>query len=186
MGSNGLTSARHDIFANYLAGKYPESYDGQLPPALVYAGSYGLTDLVENLGITAGKLVLSPTRTYAPVVKEILSAYRPRLHGMIHCSGGGQTKVLHFIDHLHVIKDNLFPVPPLFEMIREESGTSWHDMYQVFNMGSRFEIYTDPDTAAGIGKIAGNFGIEARIIGRCEPSGSRELTISSDKGSFHY
>lgn len=186
MGSNGLTSARHDVFAHYLAEKYPESFDPQLPRELVYSGHYQLTDKIGSLGLDAGRLVLSPTRTYAPVISEVLRTIRPEIHGMIHCSGGGQTKVLHFIDQLHVIKDSLFEVPPLFQMIQKESDTPWRDMYQVFNMGSRFEIYTGAGAAEEVIRIADIFGIEARIIGRCEASGSRKLTIGSPYGTFTY
>jgi phosphoribosylformylglycinamidine cyclo-ligase len=194
MGSNGLTSARHDVFAKYIAEKYPETFDGGIPGDLVYSGKRNLTDLVhvkntitgQDLAIPAGKLVLSPTRTYAPVVKEVLKNLRGQVHGMVHCSGGGQTKILHFVNNLHVIKDNLFPVPPLFEMIRSESGTEWKEMYQVFNMGHRLEIYTDEKSAADIIKIARSFNIESKIIGRCEDSGNKKLTISSDAGTFTY
>lgn len=186
MGSNGLTSARHDVFAKYLAGKYPESYDSAVPDELVYSGSKTLLDEVEGSPINAGLLVLSPTRTYAPVIKRILDDMRHRIHGMIHCSGGAQTKVLHFIDRLHVIKDNLFPTPPLFEMIQRESGTDWAEMYKVFNMGSRMEIYVDPADAQTIIDIAGSFGIDARVIGRVEESESTRLTIKSQHGIFEY
>lgn len=186
MGSNGLTSARHDVFAKYLAGKYPESYDSAVPDELVYSGSKTLLDEVEGSPINAGLLVLSPTRTYAPVIKRILDDMRHRIHGMIHCSGGAQTKVLHFIDRLHVIKDNLFPTPPLFEMIQRESGTDWAEMYKVFNMGSRMEIYVDPADAQTIIDIAGSFGIDARVIGRVEESESPRLTIKSQHGIFEY
>lgn len=186
MGSNGLTSARHDVFSYYLGNRYPESYDTSLPNQLVYSGKKRLTDIIEGTGLDAGKLVLSPTRTYAPVVREIIRKYHGSIHGMIHCSGGGQTKVLHFIDDIHVIKDNLFPVPPLFSMIREQSGTDWREMYQVFNMGHRFEIYTDEKTASGIMKIADDFNLESRIIGHCETSDSRKLTIKSEFGTYEY
>lgn len=186
MGSNGLTSARHDVFSKYLAEKYPESYDPALPGDLVYSGSLKLTDTVEGLNITAGKLVLSPTRTYAPVVKQILEEMRGEIHGMIHCSGGGQTKVLHFIDNIHVIKDNLFPLPPLFRLIQEQSGTPWEEMYRVFNMGHRFEIYTNEKTAERITGLASGFNLGARIIGLCEPSDRKKLTIRSEFGKFEY
>jgi phosphoribosylformylglycinamidine cyclo-ligase len=186
MGSNGLTSARHDVFGPYLASKYPESFDSSLPYDLFYSGKLKLTDIVEDLNITAGKLVLSPTRTYAPVIKEILETMRPEIHGMIHCSGGGQTKILHFIDKLHVIKDNLFPLPPLFRIIHEQSGTDWKEMYQVFNMGHRFEIYTMEKNAEAIINIAGEFNLEARVIGHCEAYDKKKLTIASDFGRFEY
>lgn len=186
MGSNGLTSARHDIFAHYLAAKYPESLDVALPYELIYTGKLHLTDLVREIGMNAGRMVLSPTRTYSPVIREVLSKYRPAIHGMVHCSGGGQTKILHFIDNLHVIKDNLFNLPPLFRIIREQSGTEWKEMYQVFNMGHRFEIYTDTDTAEKIIHLAGSFNLDARIIGRCEASPERKLTIKSEYGIFEY
>ncbi|HOW10828.1 MAG TPA: AIR synthase-related protein [Bacteroidales bacterium] len=186
MGSNGLTSARHDVFSSYLAALYPESYDTSIPSGLVYSGKLKLTDLIEGLDVDAGKLVLSPTRTYAPVVIRILEKMKDRIHGMIHCSGGGQTKVLHFIDNLHVVKDNLFPVPPLFRIIREQSGTPWSEMYKVFNMGHRFEIYTDEKTAEEIIGIAAGFSLDARIIGHCEASEIKRLTISSDHGTFSY
>ena len=186
MGSNGLTSARHDVFAKYLAAKYPESYDHAVDSGLVYAGSYRLTDAIEELGVDAGKLVLSPTRTYAPVIRRILEEMRPAIHGMVHCSGGAQTKILHFVDHLHVIKDNMFDTPPLFRIIQEQSGTSWREMYQVFNMGHRMEIYLDEKDAARVVEIAGTFGIEAKIIGRCEAAETKKLTISSHYGEFEY
>ena len=186
MGSNGLTSARHDVFAKYLAEKYPETFDAAVPDDLVYSGSKHLDDAVEGSPVNAGQLVLSPTRTYAPVIKRILDDMRHRIHGMIHCSGGAQTKVLHFIDRLHVIKDNLFPTPPLFEMIQRESGTDWAEMYKVFNMGSRMEIYVDPADAQTIIDIAGSFGIDARVIGRVEESESPRLTIKSQHGIFEY
>ena len=186
MGSNGLTSARHDVFAKYLAEKYPESFDPEVPEELVYSGKMRLTDKIENLGIDAGKLVLSPTRTYAPVIKKILERYRSQISGMIHCSGGAQTKVLHFVDNVHVIKDNMFPVPPLFKMIQEQSGTDWKEMYKVFNMGHRFEIYTSPEVAEEIISISKSFNIDAQIIGRVEPSNSKKLTIVSDKGTYFY
>jgi phosphoribosylformylglycinamidine cyclo-ligase len=186
MGSNGLTSARHDVFHNYLAAKYPESFDPSIQPDLVYSGSLKLTDKISELGIDAGKMMLSATRTYAPLVREVLLRFRPRIRGMIHCSGGGQTKILHFIDNLHIVKDNLFPVPPLFRIIREQSGTPWEEMYSVFNMGHRFEIYTDEKTADEITGIASAFNLDARIIGHCEPSGRKRLTIKSEAGEFTY
>jgi phosphoribosylformylglycinamidine cyclo-ligase len=186
MGSNGLTSARHDVFAKYLAQKYPESFDGAVPQELVYSGSVKLTDDVEGSPINAGKLVLSPTRTYAPVIKAILDEMRSKIHGMVHCSGGAQTKVMHFVENKHVIKDNLFPVPPLFELIHRESGTDWHEMYKVFNMGHRMEIYVKPQDAQAIIDISNRFGIEARIIGRVEDAEQNHLTIVSDKGTFEY
>ena len=186
MGSNGLTSARHDVFSNYLAKKYPESYDYSIPDDLVYSGSLKLTDQVNDLGFNAGKLVLSPTRTYAPVIKKVLETLREKIHGMIHCSGGGQTKILHFIDSVHVIKDNLFSLPPLFRIIQEQSGTQWDEMYRVFNMGHRFEIYTDPESAEKIISIASGFNLDAKIIGHCESSSSKKLTIKSEYGIFEY
>ena len=186
MGSNGLTSARHDVFAHYLAEKYPESYDGAIPPGLVYSGGKRLTDEVEGLGLDAGRLVLSPTRTYAPVVREVLEKMRGEVHGMVHCTGGAQTKILHFMpEGCSVVKDNLFPVPPLFEMIREQSRTEWREMYQVFNMGHRMEIYTSPENAEGIIGISRSYGIDARVVGRVEP-GDGTLTIESPAGSFTY
>ena len=186
MGSNGLTSARHDVFAKDLAQKYPESFDPAVPASLVYTGSKQLTD-VTNSPLDAGKLVLSPTRTYAPIIKKILSEYTPELiHGMVHCSGGAQTKILHFIDDLHVVKDNLFEVPPLFELIQQESGTDWKEMYQVFNMGHRMELYV-PETIAGdLIAISESFGVPAQIVGRVEAADRKSLTISSDKGVFRY
>jgi phosphoribosylformylglycinamidine cyclo-ligase len=186
MGSNGLTSARHDVFGGYLARKYPESFDPDVPEELVYSGTRSLTESIEGVGIDAGKLVLSPTRTYAPVIREILAQYREKIDGMIHCSGGAQTKVLHFADKVHIIKDNLFPVAPLFKMIQEESDTSWKEMYQVFNMGHRFEIYTDETSAVGMIELAGKFGIDARIVGRCEASEQRRLTITGEQGTYKY
>ncbi len=186
MGSNGLTSARHDVFAKYLAVKYPESYDAAVPDELVYSGSVKLTDDVEGAPIDAGKLVLSPTRTYAPVIKRLLDTMRPEIHGMVHCSGGAQTKVMHFVENKHVIKDNLFPIPPLFELIARESGTDWAEMYKVFNMGHRMEIYVSPENAAKVMGIAGEFGIDARIVGRVEDAPANRLTIISEKGTFEY
>jgi len=187
MGSNGLTSARHDVFSKYLAEKYPESYDQAVPEDLVYAGSKKLTDSTKIEGINAGKLVLSPTRTYAPVIKKILDTYRDKIDGMVHCSGGAQTKVLHFVnDDIHVIKDNMFDTPPLFEMIQKESKTPWKEMYKVFNMGHRMEIYTDKETASKIIEISKSFNIDAKIIGRCESSEKKQLTIHSTYGTFNY
>jgi len=187
MGSNGLTSARHDVFSKYLAEKYPESYDKAVPNNLVYSGSKKLTDSTKIKGIDAGKLVLSPTRTYAPVIKKMLDDYRDKIDGMVHCSGGAQTKVLHFVnDNIHVIKDNLFDTPPLFEMIQEESKTPWKEMYKVFNMGHRMEIYTDKETASKLIDISKSFNIDAKIIGRCEESSQKKLTIESTYGSFNY
>jgi phosphoribosylformylglycinamidine cyclo-ligase len=186
MGSNGLTSARHDLFAPYLASKYPESLDTNLTYDLIYSGKLRLTDPIEGLDTNAGKLVLSPTRTYAPVIKKILESMNSEIHGMVHCSGGGQTKVLHFIDELHIIKDNLFPLPPLFRLIQEQSGTTWEEMYKVFNMGHRFEIYTDQKNASEIISIASGFNLDARIVGHCEASDRKRLTISSEFGTFEY
>lgn len=186
MGSNGLTSARHDVFHNYLAGLYPESYDGSIDPSLVYSGPMRLTDPSAVEGVNAGKLVLSPTRTYAPVIRRVLEAMRPAIHGMVHCSGGGQTKIMHFIENLHVIKDNLFPVPPLFELIQKSSGTPWEEMYRVFNMGHRMELYVSPGEAQAIIDIATGFNLDARIVGRCEASSSRRLTIRTAHGDFLY
>ena len=186
MGSNGLTSARHDVFYNTLAERYPESYDPSVPSDLVYSGSYSLTDLVEDTPVNAGRLVLSPTRTYLPVAAAILSELRSKVHGMVHCSGGGQTKVLHFTENVHVIKDNLFATPPLFRMIQEESKTAWQEMYRVFNMGHRLEIYTDADSANRMIEIARGFHIEAQIVGRVEASANKSLTIRSEHGEFIY
>jgi len=186
MGSNGLTSARHDVFSKYLAVKYPESFDASVPADLVYSGGLRLTDAVEGSPVNAGQLVLSPTRTYAPVIKEILSVMRPRIHGMVHCSGGAQTKVMHFVENKHVIKDNLFPVPPLFRTIREQSGTDWAEMYKVFNMGHRMEIYVAPGDVDRIIEISRSFGIDARVIGRVEDAASNRLTINSEFGTFEY
>jgi phosphoribosylformylglycinamidine cyclo-ligase len=186
MGSNGLTSARHDVFANYLAQKYPESFDNSIDNSLVYSGSLKLTDKITELGIDAGKLVLSPTRTYAPVIHEMLKNFREKIHGMVHCSGGAQTKVLHFVDDLHITKDNLFPVPPLFRIIQEESKTPWDEMYKVFNMGHRMELYISPEWAQEIINISQSFGIEARIVGKCEKYSEKKLTIKSENGEFIY
>jgi len=186
MGSNGLTSARHDVFSKILSVKYPESYDNNLNPDLVYCGNSNLTDAVPGISLTAGKLILSPTRTYAPVIKQVLVKYRKWIHGMIHCSGGGQTKVLNFINKAHVIKDNLFPVPPVFELIQSQSATDWKEMYQVFNMGHRFELYTQPSVAEKIMTISRDFGIDARIIGEVKASTHNELTIRSQFGEFYF
>ncbi|MFC7773925.1 AIR synthase related protein [Flavobacterium sp. GCM10027622] len=187
MGSNGLTSARHDVFAKYLAEKYPESYDASVPNELVYSGNVKLTDAVEGSPIDAGQLVLSPTRTYAPIIKKILEQYTPQdIHGMVHCSGGAQTKVLHFVDNVHVIKDNLFPVPPLFKLIQEQSKTDWKEMYQVFNCGHRMEVYVPAEIANAIIAISESFGVDAQIVGRVEASASKKLTITSEYGVFEY
>ncbi|MEJ6546358.1 MAG: AIR synthase-related protein [Flavobacteriaceae bacterium] len=187
MGSNGLTSARHDVFNKVLATKYPESFDPSIPEELVYSGAIGLTDKVSGSSIDAGKLVLSPTRTYAPIVKKILSQFQPEhIHGMVHCSGGAQTKILHFIDDLHIIKDQLFEVPVLFKMIQEQSGTSWREMYEVFNCGHRLELYVDPTVAQLIIEISESFGVPAQIIGRVAASDTKKLTISSPYGTFEY
>jgi phosphoribosylformylglycinamidine cyclo-ligase len=187
MGSNGLTSARHDVFDHYLANKYPESFDAAVPNDLVYSGKIKLTDSVKNSPIDAGKLVLSPTRTYAPIIKKILEKYNSdSIHGMVHCSGGAQTKVLHFVDNVHVIKDNLFPVPPLFQLIQEQSGTDWKEMYQVFNCGHRMELYVPEAVANDIIAISKSFNVDAQIVGRVEVSETKKLTISSDYGVFKY
>jgi len=186
MGSNGLTSARHDVLAKYLASRYPESYDTQLPENLVYAGSKQLTDLVAQTGLDVGKLILSPTRTYAPVMRLILQEIRQHIHGAVHCSGGAQTKVLHFVDNLHIIKDNLLPCPPLFRLIQSESGTSWQEMYKVFNMGHRLELYLPENYPNTVIDIAKSFGIEAQIIGRVEAANTPKLTIRSEFGEFVY
>jgi phosphoribosylformylglycinamidine cyclo-ligase len=186
MGSNGLTSARHDVFNKTLAQKYPESFDAAVPSDLVYSGTKNLTDTIDGVSLDAGKLVLSPTRTYAPVIKAILDQHRSEINGMVHCSGGAQTKVLHFVENVHVIKDNLFPVPPLFKMIQEESGTDWKEMYKVFNMGHRMEIYTSEETAQAIIEISKSFGIDAQIIGRVEVFEGKQVTISSENGEFIY
>ncbi|TKG94765.1 phosphoribosylformylglycinamidine cyclo-ligase [Puteibacter caeruleilacunae] len=186
MGSNGLTSARHDVFAKYLAEKYPESFDSEVPSDLVYSGGCKLTDPVEGVDLDAGKLVLSATRTYAPVVKKVLDKYRSEIDGMIHCSGGAQTKVLHFVDKVHVVKDNMFAIPPLFKLIQEQSNTPWQEMYKVFNMGHRYEIYTSQEVAEDIINIAAEFGVEAQIIGRVEASEEKKLTIKSEYGTFEY
>lgn len=186
MGSNGLTSARHDVLHHYLAAKYPESFDPQVPSDLVYSGSKKLLEPVAGTPLNVGQLILSPTRTYAPVVKALLENMRGHIHGMVHCSGGAQTKVLHFVDKVHVIKDNLFEMPVLFEMIQKESGTDFREMYQVFNMGHRLEIYVDPKFADEIISVAQSFGIPAKVVGRVEASESKQLTISSKHGTFVY
>jgi phosphoribosylformylglycinamidine cyclo-ligase len=189
MGSNGLTSARHDVFNKGVAAKFPESFDPGIPANLVFSGKKSLTDKVEVPGfgaIDAGLLVLSPTRTYAPVIKKVLEAYRSQIHGLVHCSGGAQTKVLHFIDNLHVIKDNLFPIPPLFSLIQEQSGTGWKEMYQVFNMGHRMELYVPENIAAEIIKISQSFNIDAQIVGRVEAAEKKQVTVKSEKGEFIY
>jgi phosphoribosylformylglycinamidine cyclo-ligase len=187
MGSNGLTSARHDVFGKYLAQKYPESFDASVPEDLVYSGQMALTDAVANSPIDAGKLVLSPTRTYAPIIKKILSTYKSDvIHGMVHCSGGAQTKILHFIDQFHIVKDNMFSVPPLFKLIQEQSKTDWKEMYQVFNCGHRMELYVTPEIANDIIAISKSFNVDAKIIGRVEDSKTKKLTIKSEFGEFTY
>ncbi len=188
MGSNGLTSARHDVFSQVYAEKYPMCYDRNLPDSVVFCGSKLLTDPTEVPGVDAGHMVLSPTRTYAPIIRKVLDEYRPKIDGMIHCSGGAQTKVLHFIGGrgLHVVKDNLFPVPPLFKMIHDESGTDWQEMYKVFNMGHRMELYTDEQTACGIIDIAKSFNVDARIVGRVEEGSKAQVTVSSENGTYEY
>ncbi|WP_286085217.1 AIR synthase related protein [Duncaniella freteri] len=186
MGSNGLTSARHDVFAKYLAEKYPETFDAAVPDELVYSGSKHLSDPVPGTTLTAGQLVLSPTRTYAPVIKKLLTEMRPAIDGMIHCTGGAQTKVMHFVNNKHVIKDNLFPIPPLFDLIQKESGTPWSEMFKVFNMGHRMEIYVAPEHAQEVIDIARSFNIDARIVGRVEDAQSNRLTITTEAGTFEY
>ncbi|MEX0312981.1 MAG: AIR synthase related protein [Allomuricauda sp.] len=187
MGSNGLTSARHDVFAKYLSEKYPESFDASVPEELVYSGNTKLTDTVENSPLDAGKLVLSPTRTYAPIIKRILEKYSSdQIHGMVHCSGGAQTKILHFVENLHIIKNNMFPIPPLFKLIQEQSGTDWKEMYQVFNCGHRMELYVDEAVASDIISISESFDVSAQIIGRVEESIDKKLTIQSEFGKFEY
>jgi phosphoribosylformylglycinamidine cyclo-ligase len=187
MGSNGLTSARHDVFDNYLAKKYPESFDASVPSELVYSGSKKLTDAVADSPLNAGKLVLSPTRTYAPIIKEILTQFSNKeIHGMVHCSGGAQTKILHFVENLHIIKDNMFDVPPLFKLIQSESKTDWKEMYQVFNMGHRMELYVPEKIAAAIIKISKSFNVNAQIIGRVEAATSKKLTVKTAMGEFVY
>lgn len=186
MGSNGLTSARHDVFAKYIADKYPESYDHAVPEELVYSGKYKLTDTIPGVPVNVGQLVLSPTRTYAPVIKRMLDMLRPEIHGMVHCTGGAQTKVLHFVgDNCRVIKDNMFQVPPLFKIIKEQSGTDWQEMYKVFNMGHRMEIYVAPETAEKVINISKDFNIDAKVIGHIE-EGQKSLTIKSEFGEFNY
>ena len=186
MGSNGLTSARHDVFSKYLAEKYPESFDSSVPSELVYSGSKKLVDKIENAELNAGKLVLSPTRTYAPIIKAILDKYRGKINGMVHCSGGAQAKVLHFVDNVHVIKDNMFELPPLFKLIQEESGTDWKEMYKVFNMGHRMELYVPEDIASEIIEISKSFNVDAQIVGRVEDYEGKKLTINSEFGTFIY
>ena len=186
MGSNGLTSARHDVFARYLAEKYPESYDAAVPRELVYSGDMTLTDTIDGVPLDAGKLVLSPTRTYAPVVKKLLDTMRGEIHGMVHCSGGAQTKILHFVDQVRVVKNNLFPVPPLFRIIQEQSGTDWAEMYKVFNMGHRLEIYLAPERADEVIAVSKSFGVDAQVIGCVEPGEKKELIIRSEFGEFTY
>ena len=186
MGSNGLTSARHDVFAKYIAEKYPETFDKNVPDELIYSGGLKLTDEVPETGLTAGKLVLSPTRTYAPVIKKLLDLMRPRIHGMVHCSGGAQTKVMHFVENKHVVKDNLFPAPPLFRIIQEQSGTDWKEMYKVFNMGHRMEVYVAPEDAQAVIDVAKSFNIDARIVGRVDDAPANRLTIKSEHGVFEY
>jgi phosphoribosylformylglycinamidine cyclo-ligase len=186
MGSNGLTSARHDVLDSYLASKYPESFDPEVHSALVYSGSKRLTDAVENTPVNVGQLILSPTRTYAPFAKTLLDELRPQIHGMVHCSGGAQTKVLHFIDNLHVVKNNLFPIPPLFKLIQAESGTSWQEMYKVFNMGHRLEVYLSAEHAQRVIEIAQSFGIQAQIIGYVEANEGKKVTVQSEFGEFVY
>jgi phosphoribosylformylglycinamidine cyclo-ligase len=186
MGSNGLTSARHDVLSKVLAAKYPESFDPNVPEELIYSGSKNLTDVDPETGVTIGKLILSPTRTYAPVIKRLLDMHRSNIHGMVHCSGGAQTKVLHFAKDMHIIKDNLFDIPPLFKIIQQESGTSWQEMYKVFNMGHRMEIYLPEELAADVISISEEYGIPAQIVGRCEKAEGKKLTIESEYGSFQY
>ena len=186
MGSNGLTSARHDVLTHTLAARYPESYDAATPDELVYSGTRELTEPIAGTPLDAGRLILSPTRTYAPIIRQVLDELRPRIHGMVHCSGGAQTKVLHFVDKVHVIKDKLFPTPPLFELIQQESGTPWQEMYKVFNMGHRMELYVAPEDAARIIEISQSFGVEAQIIGRVEAAERKQLTIHSPYGTLSY
>ena len=186
MGSNGLTSARHDVFNKSVAEKYPQTYDNAVPNDLVYSGNYALTDSVDGVDIDAGKLVLSPTRTYAPIIKQILDKHRKDIHGMVHCSGGAQTKILHFVEDLQIVKDNMFDVPPLFRMIHEQSGTDWKEMYKVFNMGHRMELYVPQEIAEDIVAISKSFNVDAKIIGRVEAEGKKQLTIKSQYGEFIY
>ena len=186
MGSNGLTSARHDVFNKSIAEKYPQTFDPSVPNELVYSGEYSLTDVVDGVDLDAGKMVLSPTRTYAPIIKKILDSHHNNIHGMVHCSGGAQTKILHFVDDLQIIKDNMFDVPPLFKMIQEESGTDWKEMYKVFNMGHRMELYVPEEIASTIINISESFNVEAQIVGRVEAQGKKQLTIKSKYGEFVY
>ncbi len=186
IGSNGLTSARHDFFNKTIAREFPETFDNTIDENLVYTGKFGLTDIISQHGVPAGKFVLSPTRTYAPIMKQVLDVYRSDIHGVIHCSGGAQTKVLNFVENLHIIKDDMFETPLLFRLIQEQSGTNWKEMYQVFNMGHRMEIYTNEKTAFEIIKISEKYGVEAKIIGRCEPADRKKLTIKSEFGEFYY
>lgn len=186
MGSNGLTSARHDVFSSELRNKYPETFDPLLPSDLIYSGSKRLTDVIKDVPLNAGKLVLSPTRTYSPIIKKMLESNRDRIHGMVHCSGGAQTKVLHFVEDLHIIKDNLFDLPPLFELIQKESKTDWQEMYKVFNMGHRMEIYVSDEHATELISISKSFGVDAKIVGRCVKSTGKSLTIKSEFGEFNY
>ncbi len=186
MGSNGLTSARHDVFNKSVAEKYPQTYDAAVPEELVYSGEFNLTDKVDGVSLDAGKLVLSPTRTYAPIIKRILDTHRKDVHGMVHCSGGAQTKILHFVDELKIVKDNMFDIPPLFKMIQDQSGTDWKEMYKVFNMGHRMELYVPQEIAADIIAISKSFNVDAKIIGRVEAEGAKQLTIKSVHGEFIY
>jgi len=186
MGSNGLTSARHDVFANYLSQKYPESFDPTVPKNLVYSGKYQLTDKIDEIGMTAGRMVLSPTRTYAPIIRDVLENYHPVIHGLVHCSGGAQTKVMNFVHNLHVVKDNLFPIPPLFKIIQETSETDWQEMYKVFNMGHRFEIYVYPEFADDIIALSKEYGVDAKIVGYCVSHHGKKLTLRSEMGEFQY
>jgi len=186
MGSNGLTSARHDVFSKYLAKSYPESYDDSIPDELIYSGNYKLTDKINILDLDAGKLVLSPTRTYAPFIKQILGSYKNKIHGMIHCSGGAQTKVLNFVDNLHIIKDNMFEIPPLFQIIQQESDTPWKEMYKVFNMGHRFEIYLHENYASELIKLSEENNLDAKVIGYCKKAENKKLTIKTENGEFEY
>lgn len=186
MGSNGLTSARHDVFSNYISSKYPESFDPSVPKELVYSGKYLLTDKIDEIGMTAGKMVLSPTRTYAPIIHEVLENYHPVIHGLVHCSGGAQTKVMNFVHNMLVVKDNLFPVPPLFKIIQETSGTDWKEMYKVFNMGHRFEIYVYPEFADDIISLSKEYGVDAKVVGYCANHHGQKLTIKSEFGDYNY
>ncbi len=186
MGSNGLTSARHDVFNKQIATEFPETFDPKLPVDVIYTGSKNLTDKIEGSPLDAGKLVLSPTRTYAPVIIKMLEKHRDDIHGMVHCSGGAQTKVLHFVENLHIVKDNLFPIPPLFEMIQQESGTTWEEMYKVFNMGHRMELYVPEEIAESLMEISRGFGIEAQVVGRVEAGAHKRVTIIGEKGKFEY